>query len=238
MPAPRKLNNWSNYCVPDLQYSACRHRCINNSKCRYNSGSWLMLCKFMMIVNGHLICGYAVTSLQHCSLLLNHRCCHSEKNLSIRADTGQKSDQYLVFWSSVLYGNRHITMNLCVACIYLWSLSPIECVPTAFWLACCPKLLALCLTQVALAARPLASCHVSHRPWGWELLSALWNKQVLRGLVLQFEFPDSVIRCVFVASPLRQNMMATSQPRSISLVHLTCQLITGCCYLSLNKTLN
>lgn len=81
MPVPRKLNNWSNYCVPDLQYSACRHRCINISKCRYNSGSWLMLCKFMMIVNGHLICGYAVTSLQHCSLLLNHRCCHSEKNI-------------------------------------------------------------------------------------------------------------------------------------------------------------
>lgn len=62
MPAPRKLNNWSNYCVPDLQYSACRHRRINISKCRYNSGSWLMLCKFMMIVNGHLICGW-----HHCS---------------------------------------------------------------------------------------------------------------------------------------------------------------------------
>lgn len=129
--------------------------------------------------------------------------------------------------------------NAFMCCLYLSVESfPHWCVPTAFWLACFPKLLALCLTQVALAARPLASCHVSHWPWGWELLSALWNKQVIRGLVLQFELPDSVIRCVFVASPLRQNMMATSQPRSISLVHLTCQLITGCCYLSLNKTLN
>lgn len=153
---------------------------------------------------------------------------------------GEKSDQCLVFFGSVLYGNRHISQRIyvllvCICGVFLhWMHSR----SLSFWLACCPKLLALCPTQVALAARPLASCHVSHWPWGWELLSALWNKQVLRGLVLQFEFPDSVIRCVFVDSPLRQNMMATSQPRSISLVHLTCQHITGCCYLSLNKTLN
>lgn len=194
----------------------------------------------MMIVNGHLICGCAVTSLQHCSLLLNHRCCHSEKNLSIRADRGGKKWSVSRFFGSVLYGNRHISQRIyvllvCICGVFLhWMHSR----SLSFWLACCPKLLALCPTQVALAARPLASCHVSHWPWGWELLSALWNKQVLRGLVLQFEFPDSVIRCVFVDSPLRQNMMATSQPRSISLVHLTCQHITGCCYLSLNKTLN
>lgn len=84
-----------------------------------------MISKFMMIVNGHLICGCAVTSLQHCSLLLNHRCCHSEKNLSIRADTGgEKSDQCLVFWGSVLYGNRHISQCIYVLLVCICGVFP------------------------------------------------------------------------------------------------------------------